>query len=104
MNLKALKIKRVSDSEKGKEVFTIMVLSDSVEVTDEMFKEQWTSYYSFDEACEDAERLAKSIAKNEPDFDDDTVVLVMGGEYEKPSGDVYGEPFDIKGFKISDYR
>ena len=99
-----MNLKKIKDSAKGKEVFTIMVLSDSVDVTDEMFKEQWTSYYSFDEACKDAEHLAKRIAKDEPDFDDDTVVSVFGGEYEQPSGDVYGDPVDIISFRISKYR
>lgn len=54
---------------------------------------QYTSqtYYSEDEAIE----AAKEMANKYSDWDTVINISVMAGEYEMPSGDVYGEPDDI---------
>lgn len=54
---------------------------------------QYTSqtYYSEEEAIE----AAKDMASAYSDWDNVINISVMAGEYELPSGDVYGEPYDI---------
>lgn len=46
------------------------------------------TYYSEDEAIEAAREAARSVA----DYEDVIEFWVIAGEYETPSGDVYGEP------------
>lgn len=62
--------------------------------TDEGFDDmQYTSktYYSEEEAI----KAAKEMANKYSDWDGIINISVMAGEYEMPSGDVYGEPYDI---------
>lgn len=62
--------------------------------TDEGFDDmQYTAkvYYSEEEAIE----AAKDMARAYSDWDNVINISVMAGEYELPSGDVYGEPYDI---------
>lgn len=62
--------------------------------TDEGFDDmKYTSqtYYSEEEAIE----AAKEMANKYSDWDGIINISVMAGEYELPSGDVYGEPYDI---------
>ena len=62
--------------------------------TDEGFDDmQYTSktYYSEEEAI----KAAKEMANAYSDWDGVINISIMAGEYELPSGEVYGEPYDI---------
>lgn len=62
--------------------------------TEEGFDDmQYTAktYYSEEEAI----KAAKEMANKYSDLDGIINISVMAGEYELPSGDVYGEPYDI---------
>lgn len=85
-------IKKVlNEGEQRTPIFTLNAVDLT---TDEGFNDmQYTSqtYYSEQEAIE----AAKDMANTYSDWDGVINISVMAGEYELPSGDVYGEPYDI---------
>ena len=76
---------------KGKEVFTLQIERmdeyGEYEVVDEM--KYAKTYYSFDDAVEDGKKAYDEYSAIE---DTPVSVCIMGGEYEMPNGDIYGEP------------
>lgn len=72
---------------KGRDIFTLRA-EDIMSEEDVTPMNCSHTYDSFDEAVNDAVKLANSWS------DDDSVIniFVMAGEYETPSGDIYGEP------------
>lgn len=89
-----------SEADGDKDVYTIdlyRIDADGDETAlDDMEASQ--TFYSEDDAIECANKLADSYAS-----DDDVVfAVVMGGEREKPNGDIVGEPFDIYWASSSD--
>ena len=77
--------------DKGREVFTIQIERmdeyGEYEVVDEM--KYAKTYYSFDDAVEDGKKAYDEYSATE---DTPISVCIMGGEYEMPNGDIYGEP------------
>ena len=75
----------------GKEVFTLQIERmdeyGEYEVVDEM--KYAKTYYSFDDAVEDGKKAYDEYSAIE---DTPVSVSIMGGEYEMPNGDIYGEP------------
>ena len=73
----------------------------TIEVYNETREEQYydaeatTRYYDIDEAFQTAKELANLYKGDE----DNIVVIVFAGEYEVPSGDVYGDPEAIEIFR-----
>lgn len=85
-------IKRVL--KEGQQRTPIFTLNAVDLTTDEGFDDMdYTSetYYSEEEAIE----AAKDMASAYSDWDNVINISVMAGEYELPSGDVFGEPYDI---------
>jgi hypothetical protein len=74
-----------------KEVFTLQIERmdeyGEYEVVDEM--KYAKIYYSFDDAVEDGKKAYDEYSAIE---DKPVSVSIMGGEYEMPNGDIYGEP------------
>ncbi|MCQ2200262.1 MAG: hypothetical protein MJZ19_11180 [Paludibacteraceae bacterium] len=73
----------------------------SIEVYNETREEQYydaealVNYYDIDEAFQTAKELATEYKGDE----DDIVVIVFAGEYEVPSGEIYGDPEAIEVFR-----
>lgn len=90
---------RTAKKEAGdKEVFTVEAFDDDIE-DDVTPMKYLKTYYSFDEAVRAAKKILNefksSIKRVIDNSRDNIVVSVFGGEYEKPSGDIYGEPVAI---------
>ena len=87
---KTASVKVAKKEDEDKDVFTIDLFNetkaDGVDT-----KETTKVYYDADEAIKVAEELIKEYA----DEEDEYTVSVYAGEYEKPSGDIYGEVTSI---------
>ena len=84
----------------GKEVFTLDLTRIDADGNEDSIDDMAAAknFYSEDDAIAAANKLADDYK------DDEGVVqaVVMGGETEKPSGDIVGEPFDIYWASSSD--
>ncbi len=87
---KTASVKVAKKEETDKDIFTIDLFNetkaDGIDT-----KETTKVYYDADEAIKVAEELIKGYA----DEEDEYTVSVYAGEYEKPSGDIYGEVTSI---------
>lgn len=87
---KTASVKVAKKEETDKDIFTIDLFNetkaDGIDT-----KETTKVYYDADEAIKVAEGLIKDYAGEEDEY----TVSVYAGEYEKPSGDIYGEVTSI---------
>lgn len=90
VNQKFASVKVAKKEETDKEIFTIDLFNET-KVDGVDTKETTKVYYDADEAIKVAEELIKGYA----DEEDEYTVSVYAGEYEKPSGDIYGEVTSI---------
>ena len=72
-------------------IFTLNALDITTDEGIEDMKYIGQTYYSEDDAIDAAREMANAYS----DWDGVIIVSVMTGEYEMPSGDIYGEPMDI---------
>lgn len=87
---KTASVKVAKKDEDDKDIFTIDLFNET-KVDGVDTKETTKVYYDADEAIKVAEELIKEYA----DEEDEYTVSVYAGEYEKPSGDIYGEVTSI---------
>ena len=72
-------------------IFTLNAFDITTDEGIEDMKYIGQTYYSEDDAIDAAREMANAYS----DWDGVIIVSVMAGEYEMPSGDIYGEPMDI---------
>lgn len=81
-----------------KDVYTIDVFNVEADEGIDDMRYTTKTYESFDDAVEDARECARSYA----DCGEVVCVSVMGGEFETPSGDIFGDPEVIYTISNSD--
>ena len=91
MMKKIASVKVAKRDDNDKDVYTVDMWNESKEYSLESDPVVTKIYYDADEAIEAAEGLLKEYM----DEDDEWIVSVLAGEYEKPSGDILGEPTEI---------
>lgn len=90
-----------SEANGDKDVFTIDLFRIDADGEEDRIDDMAASqtYYSDDDAIEDAKKIIDGYKDDE---DGVVFAVVMAGEREKPSGDIVGEPFDIYWASSSD--
>ena len=91
MMKKIASVKVAKRDDNDKDVYTVDMWNESKEYSLESDPVVTKIYYDVDEAIEAAEGLLKEYM----DEEDEWIVYVFAGEYEKPSGAIWGEPTDI---------
>lgn len=81
------RILRESAQQNRREIFTVSAFNDTQDEGVDFMPETTTSYYDIDEAV----RVADELAREYQDEPDKYTFYVFAGEYETPSGDVFGE-------------
>lgn len=87
---KTASVKMAKKEADDKEVFSVDVYNETKEHGVDT-AETTKIYYDLDEAI----KVADELRDNYDDDDDEYVISVFAGEYEKPGGDIYGEPAEV---------